>query len=376
MHGHFLKPFHRPSSFLRAALPVYVFLIVYASLYPFEGWRFAGVFPLAYLGAPFPRYWTVFDVLVNIAGYIPLGVLLATAVSPRLRGIKALLFAFAAGTLLSFSMEALQAFLPSRVSSNLDLATNAAGVLIGAIAGIFLSPALFREDRVYVFTRRQLRFQSSRVLIIPMLWPLAQIYPQNYLFGLGEVFPVFSAWLAGLWGQPSDGAFLAAGGIRLTPGQYWLSEAVITATGLSGAVLLLLCMLQKRMTGVFLAVWMAAGALLLKTMACALFFEPENAFVWLTPGALGGLLAALVMLVCLVFVSPALQEWFAAALLCVGLAMVNVLPGNHYFFSTLQTWSQGKFLNFNGAARFLALVWPFLALCFLVRSIYNRRHSG
>lgn len=374
MRGHFFQPFHRPSSFLRAALPAYVFLIVYASLYPFEGWRFAGVSPLAYLGAPFPRYWTGFDVMVNVAGYVPLGVLLVTAASPRLRGGRALFFAVFAGTLLSFSMEALQAYLPSRVSSNLDLATNAAGVLAGALLGMLLSPALFREDRVYVFIRRQLRFASSRVLIVPMLWPLAQIYPQNDLFGLGEVFPVFSAWLSDFFGRPVDLAFLAAG--DMTIGRYWLSEAVITATGLSGAVLLLLCMLQKRMPGLFLAVWMVLGALLLKTVACALFFGPENAFVWLTPGALGGLFAGLAILAGLVFVSPALQEWLAAALLGVCLAVVNGLPGNHYFVSTLQTWSQGKFLNFNGAARFLSLVWPFLALGFLVRSIYNRRHSG
>lgn len=375
MPGHFFQPFHRPSSFLRAALAVYVFLVVYASLYPFEGWRFAGVSPLAYLAAPFPRYWTGFDVLVNIIGYIPLGLLLATAVSPSLRGGKALVFAFFSGSFLSFSMEALQAYLPSRVSSNLDLATNAAGVLAGALVGICLSPALFREDRVYVFIRRQLRFASSRVLIIPMLWPLAQIYPQNYLFGLGEVFPVFSAWLSGVLGHPVDLAFLATGGLSLTPGQYWLSEAVITATGFSGAALLLLCMWQKRTAGLFLGVWMVSGALVLKTIACALFFEPENAFVWLTPGALGGLVAGLLMLAGLVFVPPGFQERLAAVLLGICLAAVNVLPGNHYFVSTLQTWSQGKFLNFNGAARFLALVWPFLALGFLVRSIYNRRQS-
>lgn len=369
----FFQPFHRPSSFLRAALPVYVFLIVYASLYPFEGWRFAGVSPLAYLDAPFPRYWTGFDVAVNIAGYIPLGFLLATAVSPRLRGIRALAFAFFAGTLLSFSMEALQAYLPSRVSSNLDLATNAAGTLAGAWIGTLLSPALFKGDRVYVFIRRQLRFHSSRVLIIPMLWPLAQIYPQNYLFGLGEVFPVFSAWLSDFLGRPVDWAFPSAE--DMTIGRYWLSEAVITATGLSGAVLLLLCMLQKKMPGLFLAVWMVSGALVLKAVACALFFEPANAFVWVTPGAAGGLAAGMAILAGLAFVSPVLQERFAAVLLGICLVVVNVLPGNHYFASTLQTWSQGKFLNFNGAARFLALVWPFLALFFLFRSIYNRRYS-
>jgi hypothetical protein len=33
--------------------------------------------------------------------------------------------------------------------------------------------------------------------------------------------------------------------------------------------------------------------------------------------------------------------------------------------ATLQTWVQGKFLNFNGAAQFLSLLWPFFAVWFL-----------
>jgi hypothetical protein len=34
--------------------------------------------------------------------------------------------------------------------------------------------------------------------------------------------------------------------------------------------------------------------------------------------------------------------------------------------STLQAWQQGKFLNFNGAAQFLDMVWPVVALWFLL----------
>jgi VanZ family protein len=34
-----------------------------------------------------PRYWTMFDAVINVIGYIPLGMLLAYAMHPRLRGI-------------------------------------------------------------------------------------------------------------------------------------------------------------------------------------------------------------------------------------------------------------------------------------------------
>ena len=63
----------------------YVALIVYASLYPFEGWRIQGIEPWAFLWSPWPRYWTGFDVLANIAGYAPLGFLMALALLRRVR---------------------------------------------------------------------------------------------------------------------------------------------------------------------------------------------------------------------------------------------------------------------------------------------------
>jgi len=368
-------PFHRPSSFLRALLVVYVFLIVYASLYPFSGWQFAGILSLAGLYAPLPRYWTWFDVLINVAGYVPLGILLATAVSPLLRGVKAFIFALIAGTLLSLAMEALQAYLPSRVSSNLDLITNAGGTFLGAFLGTVLSPLIFREDRIHYFIQRWLRFASSHVLIIPMLWPLAQIYPQNYLFGHGEIFPVVSEWLSAFLGYPVNLTLKVTGGVQLTAEQYWLSETIITATGLTAAILILLCVLQKTAPRIQLAGLMLAAALLFKVMACALFFEPKNALVWLTPGAIGGLLVGFLMLSGLIFTPPRVQRRMAIYLLLICLVSVNILPDNQYFVSTLQTWSQGKFLNFNGAAHFMAMVWPFMALWFLFRSIVNLRYS-
>ena len=48
---------------------VYMGLIVYASLYPFTDWRDLGLAPWAYLIAPWPRYWTGFDLVSNVLGY-------------------------------------------------------------------------------------------------------------------------------------------------------------------------------------------------------------------------------------------------------------------------------------------------------------------
>ena len=68
------------------ALPlalVYALLVAYASLYPFTDWRYQGIMPWAFLGSPWPRYWSGADVAINVLGYVPLGFLLALASAHR-----------------------------------------------------------------------------------------------------------------------------------------------------------------------------------------------------------------------------------------------------------------------------------------------------
>ena len=56
---------------------IYSALIVFASLFPFDGWRAQGIDPLVFLLAPLPPpYWTGFDIATNVVGYAPLGFLL------------------------------------------------------------------------------------------------------------------------------------------------------------------------------------------------------------------------------------------------------------------------------------------------------------
>ncbi len=90
---------------------VYAALIAYASLYPFVPWRVPGVAILGFLTLPWPRYWTNFDLLANLVGYIPLGALVFGAiVRSGGRATPALWLALAAGTGWSLGMELLQNF--------------------------------------------------------------------------------------------------------------------------------------------------------------------------------------------------------------------------------------------------------------------------
>lgn len=353
------------SPILIACLLAWLFLIVYASLYPFSGWRNAGVSQWEFFYGGLPKYWTWFDVITNVIGYIPLGMLVVLLLYPKVRGVWACLLALVLGALLSATLEAAQTFLPTRVSSLLDWLTNLGGSLLGGMLGTLVAAPWLARSQLHQLQQRWFVREASLGLVVLALWPLAQIYPQGYLFGHGQWLPIVSEWMSDLMETPFDlGDWLRAGR-EISVQQYWLAETLITACGFTGAMLTLLCMLRKTAPQTALLVVLSGTALLMKSLACALFFTPEHALVWLTPGAQGGCVIGLIMLSGLIYARPVAQRRLAALTLILSAVITNLIPQNPYFAATLQTWVQGKFLNFNGAAQLLSLLWPLLALWFL-----------
>ncbi|HSD60261.1 MAG TPA: VanZ family protein, partial [Burkholderiales bacterium] len=155
----------------------YTLLIIHASLNPFTGWRSAPDGMLAFLGT-WPRYVTAFDVAVNIAGYVPFGLLLGLALARRLRQPELMLVVAALGTALSFSMEALQSLLPGRIASLVDLLANGAGAALGAAAAPWLRHPRFKAR---AFALRNAMFLQGRTvdwgLALLGLWLFAQTNP-------------------------------------------------------------------------------------------------------------------------------------------------------------------------------------------------------
>ena len=365
----------RGSPVVRASLLAYLLLIVYASWYPFTGWRSNGLPLLSFMNLVKQRYWTGFDVMVNVVGYVPLGILLALAMYPLIRGVWATLLAAILGFLVSGTMETVQNFLPSRVPSNLDLLTNSAGAFIGACIGPLLARGLLDQGRLYRLRKRWFAPHASQGLVLLALWPLAQIYPQSFLFGHGQVLPIISGWLSAWFEEDIDLIAMLRPGAAMSVEQYWLSETIITACGMTGAALTLLCLLRRGAPRYTLMLLMLAAALVMKTLASSLLFRPDNAFVWVTPGAEGGFLIGLIMLAGLAFAPQLAQRRLAVVTLVLSLIVVNTIPANPYFTLTLQGWVQGKFLNFNGAAQFLSLLWPFFALWFLLLPSHKLNRS-
>jgi len=344
----------------------YISLIVYASWYPFKGWHKVGASPLAYLAEPLPPYWTLFDVSMDIVGYIPFGMLLVLACYPWLSRFWAAILSLLVGSMVSGTMEAVQTFLPSRVASNLDLLSNSIGVFIGVVVGCVLTPWLLEKDLLGQVRRRWFVPGMSNGLILVMLWPLAQIYPQGYLLGLGQLIPTLSNWLTVYLDSPIDLGEVLRQGINLTVEQYWLSETIITCFGLIGAVLILLCLLQPQAPKARLVTLLIFITLSIKSLAFALLFKPVNAYSWFSPGAQAGLILGCLMLYGLAFTPARAQRHLAIFMLVISLLVINFVPANPYFADTLSTWNQGKFLNFDGAAQFLSMLWPWLAIWFLL----------
>lgn len=363
---------HRASPLARQAFAAYAALVVYASLYPFDGWVSLGIGPFDYLFAPMQRYVTAFDVVTNVLGYLPFGALGVLALHPRWRGVAATLIAGALGVLLSGSMEALQTYLPTRVASNLDLGANALGALLGAALVAPATGALLDRGAL-----RRLRFawfeaDGATPLLLAALWPFAILFPSPFLFGIGD-------WPAALWERADASmqvraARVAAGRVarqrmagRRVDG--WLSdsawEAVLGGLMLFAALAIASLAMRPRAPRIRLLVALVVVTLVLKAAATFMQSATGLVVVWATPGArLGielGFAAALVAL-------RVPQTWraaLAALALLAGVALVNLLPVNPFFDFTLSGWRQGRYVHFNSIARWLAWIWPYAALIWL-----------
>lgn len=335
----------------------YLLLIIYASLYPLTGWHDSGNHPLDFLGAAWPRYYTGFDLATNIAAYLPFGFLCAAAWRRGLAPLPAGVLTLVLGSALSLTMELLQNFLPSRVPSNLDLACNAAGTLVGAWLGAVWGARALDQGRL-AHWRRQIMMHGYGVdagVLLVAAWLMTQLSPEALLFGSGNLRQMLDL--------PPVQPFLAQRFVDL--------ETAIAAAGLLAGALVASLLLRRHAR--WLTLGLLLGALLIKTGTHALLMGPAAALVWITPGNSLGVGVGLLLWWSASFLGFPLQRAVAALALLLATVLVNVAPENPYLHNTLQIWNPGHFLNFNGLTRLICSLWPFLALPWLM--IYRPRKN-
>ena len=342
----------RPSTLARYLFVAYALLVIYASLHPFSGWRDRGLPPFAFVAAPFSRPISAFDVFANIIGYMPLGFLAVLAAYPRLRRGRAFAFGFALSLLLSFALESLQLYLPTRTSSNVDLLANAAGGAAGALAALAATRILMDSGRLQQM-RTRLFLPGGRIdlgLVLLGLWLFAQLNPETILFGAGDLRDVFKT--------PSGKLYPAEVFLRVEAG-------VACANGLA-AGLLAACLTGHNQPVRAVIVTLIAAALAAHSLGFGLLIGTQDALSWVTPGALYGLAGAVALLMIAASLPRSAQLAIMGLALLAATAIVNLAPANPYNSATFSLWQQGRFLNFNGLTRLVSILWPFATMFYLV----------
>lgn len=354
----------RPRAHRVAAMAAlaYSLVIVYASLQPFSGWRDIALHPGAFLAAPWPRWITLEDIGFNFAAYLPLGFLLVIALRGRLAAAPAVLASALLCALLSLSLETAQQYLPVRFASNLDLLVNA----IGGATGALIAP-LFAPDRPLggplARTRNRVFVDGPRgdaVLVLAGLWLLTQLHGAPLILGNGDLRETL-----GLEGGP----------LRYAPETYRYAEAAVVMLNVAGAVMLLSCAARVVDT----AFWRAAAlllitALVVKTLAATFILRAATPWLWLTPGLLIGMAAALALLLALLRLPPRGRAATALLLTVAALLLVNSLPENPYRAAPLHLLPgrAGHVLSFANIARALSELWPLLAALLLLTLLPGR----
>lgn len=325
-------------------------LVVYGSLHPFSGWRDSGISPFAFLEGGWPRYWTMFDLVTNIAVYIPLGFFLTLAFNRVPGRFSAPILAALLAAGVSCGLESIQTWLPSRVPSNLDLGCNSLGGLLGAIWAQYVGPRIFARITALEHCLIAPVPHAELGLTLLGLWLLVPLSPETLLFGAGDLRQTLGL----------------TGAVPFAADSFALIETTITALN-AIAVGLIVRLLTARLLWAYIVVplFLLLG-LIVRTLAAAILIDPGEALAWLTPGAQMGLLIAILFLAISLALPATLRLMLAAIALMAGTVLVNLAPPNPYSMAALATWRQGHFLNFNGLTRLLATLWPFLTLPFLL----------
>jgi VanZ family protein len=362
----------QPSPLARYALVLYAAVVVYASLYPFAGWDYRGIEPWAFVTAPWPRYITRQDITLNVLGYVPLGFFLVAAMLPRLRGLKVVLAATVAGLASSFALEAVQSFMPQRISSNVDWGLNTAGAFIGAALAALVIPRLRASNALYAARHQWFSTDASYGLLLLGLWPAALLYPQPVLFGTGNVIASLGDWLSQ---QTQDIAGMSEWLAGWSPAG--LSEPQQQALPALACILLGLVIssiAQPRAPRTWLTLAALAAGAGATTLSHAMSYGPINALEWLSADNIPPLVAGSLIAIGLSYAPPRIGAVAGLAIAVLLLAMMNQLPEDPYYDLNLRHWQQGRWIRLHGLAHWLSMLWPFAVTIYLFRRAVSAKN--
>ena len=335
---------------------LYGLAIVYASLEPFSPWLPPPPGTAFFLFGP-PTRWIRYDALLNVLAYLPFGffvALVARGVSPGRRIVAGLVV----GAAMSFAMESLQMYIPPRVASANDLATNTVGALLGAMLATLVASNA---------SARRLLYQARGRLFLPghlgdigvgllLLWLVAQMNPGMPLFAVA---------------YDTDAVTTIGNAIVASPAPHDTADALVQAAGSAFHVLgvgLFVALLSKRRRnagGIVAA--LIFGALALKGLAALVMLKPAVWQTWLKPAVIAGICAGAILLRVAIALPRPVQVAVCAVALLSALGAPVLAPEtlSGQVPADLFGWHYGPLLNYNGLTHTALLLWPVLAAVWL-----------
>ena len=360
---------------------VAVALIVYASLFPLAGWHWPDRHIFSWQLPKLPHE-IPSDLVANLLGYLPLGLILTVAhLRSGRSAFLAAVLALISGSALSYALELTQFTVPNRVPSISDWALNTLGTAWGALAAVTLN-ALGLLDVWHRLRQRWFIPQAGFGLALIWLWPLGLLFPPPLPLGEGQILPHLLIGLMELtqgtplqeWVLPDDPLSLWTDTIPTAPESLWLParEAATVALGLLAPMCVACALARPRNTRVFLVVLALVLGVGTTALSTAMNFGPDHALAWMSVPTVTGLLVGALGGSLLLERSRTTCAVLGVATLAGLIVLVHQVPPDPYYALALESWEHGRFIRFHGLSRWFGLLWPYVAMAWLMTRIFGR----
>jgi VanZ family protein len=363
---------------------VAVALIVYATLHPLSGWHWPDSQVFSWVLPKLPHEVTD-DLVGNILGYLPLGLIMCLAHLRSGRGKPvAVLYTLLACSGLSYTLELIQFTVPGRVPSISDWVLNTLGAAWGTLAATTIH-ALGLVDYWHRLRQKWFIPQAGHGLALLWMWPLGLLFPPPLPLGEGQLLPHVRMALVELtagspwqsWLLPEDPLQLWASIHSAVVSSAWVTpmEGVTVALGMLAPMCVACAVARPRTLRLVLLSAIVLIAIGVTALSTALNFGPLHALTWVTlPTSFGMLMGAMAGTL-LVDRSRQLCGILGVLVLLALMVLIHLSPSDPYYAQTLASWEHGRFIRFHGLSRWFGILWPYVALVWLLSRVWSRDAS-
>ncbi len=356
-------------------------LITYATLHPWSGWHWPEPQAFSWVLPKLPHE-VLNDLIGNLLGYLPLGLVMCLAfLRSGVGALRAAVMSVAFGSGWSYSLELIQYALPARVPSISDWTLNTLGAAWGALAAVTIH-ALGVVDVWHRWREKWFIPQAGHGLALIWLWPLGLLFPPPLPLGQGQLWPTlrvhlvewtrdtpWQSWLLPddpllLWGQLHETA--------VRPEWLGWSEIATVALGLMAPMCVACAFARPRVTRMLLLTGAVLVAVATTTVSTAVNFGVQHALTWVSVPVVWGLLLGSLGGVVLVDRSRTTCAALGVFVLLGLIGLIHLAPVDPYYAQTLQAWEHGRFIRFHGLSRWFGLLWPYVALTWLLVRLFQR----